>query len=87
MNMTDAERFCKKLNVAAIPLHCGLFDDIDMKQWKYENKTIPKIYKEIELYAFATETLCTIKKRLPFSVQSAVRRFSIMNRKKHGKIM
>ena len=49
MNMTDAERFCKKLNVAAIPLHCGLLDDIDMKQWKYENKTIPKIYKEIEL--------------------------------------
>lgn len=49
MNMTDAERFCKKLNVAAIPLHCGLFDDIDMKQCKYESKTIPKIYKEIEL--------------------------------------
>jgi L-ascorbate metabolism protein UlaG (beta-lactamase superfamily) len=49
MNMTNARRFCAKLGSVAIPLHCGLFDTIDMNQWQYKNKRVPKIYKEIQL--------------------------------------
>jgi L-ascorbate 6-phosphate lactonase len=49
MNMTEARRFCEKLGSVAIPLHCGLFDTIDMNQWQYKNKRVPKIYKEIQL--------------------------------------
>jgi len=49
MNMTDAKRFCETLGARAIPLHCGLFDDIDMKKWQYKNKSIPEFYKEIAL--------------------------------------
>ncbi len=49
MNMTDAKSFCEKLNVKAVPLHCGLFDDIDMNEWEYANKIIPEIYRRIEL--------------------------------------
>ena len=49
MNMTDAKRFCEKLGTVAIPLHCGLFDEINMNAWQYENKIVPKFYKEIQL--------------------------------------
>lgn len=49
MNMTDASRFCKKIGSKAVPLHCGMFDETDMCEWEYENKVVPKIYKEIEL--------------------------------------
>ena len=49
MNMTDAKRFCEKLGAVAIPLHCGLFDEINMNAWQYENKIVPKFYKEIQL--------------------------------------
>ena len=30
MNMTEAKRFCERIGGKAIPLHCGLFDDIDL---------------------------------------------------------
>lgn len=49
MNMADAKRFCSKVGGKAIPLHCGLFDEIDMNLFGYENKVIPHFYKEIEL--------------------------------------
>ena len=49
MNMADAKRFCSKVGGRAIPLHCGLFDEIDMNLFEYENKVIPHFYKEIEL--------------------------------------
>ncbi len=49
MNMTDAVRFCEKLEAKAIPLHCGLFDDIDMNPFEYKNKVVPEFYKEIKL--------------------------------------
>ena len=49
MNMADAKRFCSKVGGKAIPLHCGLFDEIDMNLFEYENKVIPHFYKEIEL--------------------------------------
>lgn len=50
MNMTDAKRFCERVNTkAAIPIHCGMFDDIDMNKFGYKNKAVPKIYEEIEI--------------------------------------
>lgn len=49
MNFADGARFCRKINAKAIPLHCGLFDEINMEEWQYENKILPKFYKEIRL--------------------------------------
>ena len=49
MNMTDAKAFCERINpTCAVPIHCGMFDDIDMHKFQYEKKIIPEIYKEIE---------------------------------------
>jgi len=49
MNMADAAAFCTKLSVIAVPLHCGLFDDINMNNWEYKHKVVPEFYKEIKL--------------------------------------
>lgn len=49
MNMAEAKRFCEKIGAAAIPLHCGLFDEIDMNEFGYEKKIIPEFYEEIKL--------------------------------------
>lgn len=49
MNMTDAAVFCEEIGTTAVPMHCGLFDDIDMNQWEYENKIVPEFFKEINL--------------------------------------
>lgn len=50
MNMTDASRFAKKVGAkATIPLHFGLFDEINPENFDCENKIIPFIYKEIKL--------------------------------------
>lgn len=49
MNMTDAAAFCRRLGAVAIPLHCGLFDDMDLCQFPYEKKIVPLFYKEIDL--------------------------------------
>ncbi len=49
MNMEDAKRFCEYVKPAvAIPMHCGLFDDIDMNALAYESKCVPTIYEEIK---------------------------------------
>ena len=49
MNMADAKRFCEKIGAVAVPLHCGLFDEINMNEWRYRRKKIPELYKEIVL--------------------------------------
>ena len=49
MNMEDGKRFCQQIGAKAIPMHCGLFDDLDMNKFGYENKVIPEFYKEIVL--------------------------------------
>lgn len=50
MNMADAKRFCEKINpTVAVPMHCGLFDDIDMNTWEYDKKIVPEFYKEIKI--------------------------------------
>lgn len=48
MNMTDAKRFCERIKPKfAVPVHCGMFDEIDSSKFKYKNKVIPKIYEEV----------------------------------------
>ena len=47
MNMTDAAAFCEEVGATAIPIHCGLFDDIDMNEFPYKDKVVPEFYKEI----------------------------------------
>ena len=50
MNMVDAGRFAKRINAKyTIPIHCGMFDEINLENFNCENKVIPQIYKEIEL--------------------------------------
>lgn len=49
MNFCDAKAFCEKIGAKAIPLHCGLFDNLGMNKFEYKNKTVPEFYKEIKL--------------------------------------
>ena len=50
MNMADAKRFCEKIQPkVAVPFHCGLFDDLDLNEFGYKNKIVPKIYEEMNL--------------------------------------
>lgn len=50
MNFDDAARFAHRVGAwAVVPLHTGLFDDLDLKQFPCKNKIIPEIYKEIVL--------------------------------------
>lgn len=49
MNMVDAKRFCERIKPGlAVPMHCGLFDDLDMNAFAYEPKFVPQIYEEIK---------------------------------------
>ena len=49
MNMQDGAEFCRRLGATAVPLHCGLFDDLNLHDFPYENKVVPEFYKEIKL--------------------------------------
>ena len=49
MNMADGTDFCRRLGAKAIPMHCGLFDDLDLNDFPYENKIVPEFFKEIKL--------------------------------------
>lgn len=49
MNMTEAKDFCERIGVTAIPMHCGLFDNINMYDFEYDNKVVPEFFKEIKL--------------------------------------
>ena len=50
MNMVDAKRFCEQIRAkVAVPIHCGLFDEMDMNTFGYEPKVVPQIYQEIPL--------------------------------------
>ena len=49
MNMVDAKAFCERINPEyAVPLHCQLFDNLDMNEFDYKDKVIPKMYEEIK---------------------------------------
>lgn len=50
MNSVDAKRFCEKLKVKkAVPLHFGLFDDLNGKEFEFNNKFVPTPFKKIEI--------------------------------------
>lgn len=50
MNMDDAKRFCRKIGAKiAVPMHCGMFDDIDMTAFSCQNAVIPTVFGEIPL--------------------------------------
>lgn len=50
MNMTDAARFAERVGAErVVPLHFGMFDDIDPRKFVCNNRVIPTIYKEIKL--------------------------------------
>jgi len=48
MNMEDAQRFCERICPKyAVPIHCGMFDNIDMNKFGFKDKVVPEIYKEV----------------------------------------
>lgn len=50
MNMQDAKRFAERVDAKyTVPLHFGMFDEINPEDFDCDNKVIPKIYKQIEL--------------------------------------
>ncbi len=50
MNMEDAARLCEQIDPAcAVPMHCGMFDDIDMNRWRYAKRCIPTSYEKVVL--------------------------------------
>ncbi len=50
MNIADAKRFAERVNPRyAVPLHWGMFDNLDPNEFDYEKKIIPKIYEEVAL--------------------------------------
>ncbi len=50
MNMTDAVKFIERIKAKfAVPIHFGMFDKINPKQFGFSKKIIPEIYKEIIL--------------------------------------
>ncbi len=50
MNVCDAARFAAKIGAKkTVPIHFGMFDDLNPEKFVYENRVIPEIYKEIRL--------------------------------------
>lgn len=50
MNMEDGAAFFRATGAKlAVPVHTGLFDQLDANNFPVENKVIPEIYKEIKL--------------------------------------
>lgn len=50
MNMTDASLFAKRVNAQkTVPMHIGMFDELNADDFKCKNKVIAEIYKEIKL--------------------------------------
>ena len=50
MNMTDAKKFCERICPQyAVPIHCGMFDNIDMNKFEVENKIIPKVHEALTI--------------------------------------
>lgn len=49
MNFADGVRFCRRVGATAIPMHCGLFDNLQLSDFPYEDKVVPTIYQEIPL--------------------------------------
>ncbi len=49
MNIADATRFAKETKAKkAVPVHFGMFDEIDPTEFKVNNVIIPQIYEEVK---------------------------------------
>ena len=50
MNMTDAAEFAEEIGAKkVVPIHFGLFDNLNPNEMACKNKVIPRIYEEILL--------------------------------------
>ena len=50
MNMIDAVRFAKRVGAEkVVPIHTGMFDELDANAFECENKVVPRIYETIEV--------------------------------------
>lgn len=50
MNIIDAKRFAVKTGAkSAVPVHWGMFDELDPTEFDLENAVIPTIYEEVKL--------------------------------------
>lgn len=50
MNMTDAARFARKTGAKqVVPVHFGLFDELDGADFDCPGKVVPEIYKEVRV--------------------------------------
>lgn len=50
MNMTDAAAFAKRVNAKyTVPVHWGMFDELNSEEFDCKNRIIPEIYKEVKL--------------------------------------
>lgn len=50
MNMIDAARFAKRVGAEkVVPIHTGMFDELDVNAFACENKVVPKIYELVNL--------------------------------------
>ena len=50
MNMTDAARFAKRVGAEkVVPIHTGMFDELDANAFECKNKVVPKIYEKVEV--------------------------------------
>lgn len=50
MNMTDAAAFAKRVNAKyTVPVHWGMFDELNPEEFDCKNRIIPEIYKEVKL--------------------------------------
>lgn len=49
MNLTDAARFCERIKPdCAIPMHYGMYDDLDPRDFTYSSRMILEPYKKFE---------------------------------------
>lgn len=50
MNIADAVKFAEKVKAkSCVPIHWGMFDDIDAADFNIKNKIIPKLYEKVTL--------------------------------------
>ena len=50
MNMADAARFARDCGAYfAVPIHFGMFDNINPEDFMAENRVIPEVYKVIPI--------------------------------------
>ena len=50
MNMVDASLFAKRVGAKkVVPIHIGMFDELDVNAFECVNEVIPRIYEIIEV--------------------------------------